>query len=111
MINGAAHMPTGDDVVRSGFDDWVGLLNHTGNDDMLKDPYNVWLEAFHVATLFERHGIMHAIQTQLQLVQPQDYDDRVMLSVEEVKQIQLRLLQQILQLIASKGLARRFDQQ
>lgn len=107
MINGA--IPTEQDVIKNGYNDWVELLNYTGNSDMLNDPYNVWLEAFHVATLFERHGIIHAIQTQLQLITPQEFDDVASMSIDDVKQVQLRMLQQILDLIASKGLSRTCD--
>lgn len=105
MINGATHTRS-PDVVETAYNDWVELLKHTGNADMLKDPYSIWLEAFHVATLFERHGMLHAIQTQIQLIQPEDFDGKVSISVEDAKQIQLRLLQSILGLIASKGLSR-----
>ena len=104
MINGAK--PQRHDVVKVGYDDWVELLEHTGNTDMLNDPYSVWLEAFHVATLVERHGMLHAIQTQVELVQPADHDMAVMMSVEDVKQLQIRLLQQVIEIIASKGLTR-----
>jgi len=37
--------------VREHFEDWIQLLKDTGNEDMLKDPFNIWLEAFHVATI------------------------------------------------------------
>ena len=40
--------------IKAAFDDWVELLEHTGNTDMLKDPYEVWLEAYHVATLLAK---------------------------------------------------------
>ena len=85
MINGAT--PRGDDLIKNGFDDWVELLEHTNNKDMLDEPYNVWLEAFHVGTLVERHGVLHAIQTQVELVQPSEHDVAVMMSVEDVKQL------------------------
>ena len=38
-------------VIKQEFDDWVALLERTGNEDLLTDPYNVWLEAFSVATI------------------------------------------------------------
>lgn len=104
MINGAT--PMEQDVIKNGYDDWVALLTYTGNRDMLNDPYAVWVEAFHVATLFERHGIIHAIQTQLELITPQEFDNVASMTIDEVKQVQLRMLQQVLDLIASKGLSR-----
>lgn len=38
-------------VIKQEFDDWVALLKKTGNEDLLKDPYNIWLEAWHVALM------------------------------------------------------------
>jgi hypothetical protein len=108
MINGA--IPRSNNIVKSGYDDWVELLEHTGNTEMLKDPYNVWEEAFHVGTMVERHGILHVIQTQVQLVQPAEHDYVAMMSVDDVKQIQIKLLQQVMELIASKGLIRQSSQ-
>lgn len=104
MINGAKMQ--GPDIVKNGFDDWVELLEHTGNKDLLDDPYSVWLEAFHVGTLLERHGVLHLLQTQVQLVTPFAGDGRVHMSVEDVKQVQISLLKQIIDLVASKGLQR-----
>lgn len=43
-----------DQQVKATYDDWVALLEHTGNTDMLKDPYAVWLEAFHAATMLAK---------------------------------------------------------
>lgn len=104
MINGAK--PRSNDIVKNGFDDWVELLEHTGNKDLLDDPYNVWLEAFHVATLVERHGILDLIQTQVQLAMPQEGDVAAIMSVDDVKQLQISLLKQVIELVASKGLRR-----
>ena len=106
MINGAEPHARSNDVVKVAYNDWVELLKHTGNADILDDAYNVWLEAFNVATLFERHGILHAIQTQIQLVRPEEFDDLVSISVDDAKQIQIKLLQSIMGLIAAKGLSR-----
>jgi len=33
------------------FDDWVALLKRTNNEDLLKDPYNIWLEAWCLAKM------------------------------------------------------------
>ena len=38
-------------IIKEEFDDWMALLKRTGNEDLLKDPYNVWLEAWHVANM------------------------------------------------------------
>lgn len=101
MINGAK--PQSTDIVKSGFDDWVALLEQTGNKDLLDDPYNVWIEAFHVATLLERHGVLHLIQTQVQLAEPHEGDIAAVMSVTDVKQLQINLLKQVMELVAAKG--------
>jgi hypothetical protein len=44
-----------DQQVKAAYDDWIALLEHTGNTDMLKDPYAIWLEAYHVATMLAKH--------------------------------------------------------
>jgi hypothetical protein len=33
------------------FEDWVALLKRTGNEDMLNDPYNIWLEGWSSALI------------------------------------------------------------
>lgn len=38
-------------IAKEEFDDWMALLKRTGNEDLLKDPYNIWLEAWHVANM------------------------------------------------------------
>ena len=100
MING--HKPEQDDIVTTGYKDWVALLNQTGNSDLLKDPFNVWIEAFHVGTMLERVGVAHAIQTQVQLITPEDGDVAVFMTVDEVKQVQINLLKQILEIVERK---------
>lgn len=100
MING--HTPEKDDIVASGYKDWVALLNQTGNQDLLKDPFNVWIEAFHVGTMLERVGVSHAIQTQVQLITPEDSDAAAFMSIDEVKQVQINLLKQILEIVERK---------
>jgi hypothetical protein len=32
------------------YKDWLALLKRTDNEDLLKDPYNVWIEAWSLAT-------------------------------------------------------------
>jgi hypothetical protein len=94
------------DLVKQGYEDWVELLKHTGKTEMLNNPYDVWIEAFHVGTLVERIGCMHAIQTQVQVAMAEDFDDDATMSVTDVKQIQLSLIKQVLKIIESKGLTR-----
>ena len=38
-------------IIKEEFDDWIALLKKTGNEDLLKDPFNIWLEAWHVALM------------------------------------------------------------
>lgn len=33
------------------FKDWMALLKRTGNEDLLSDPYNIWIEAWSLALL------------------------------------------------------------
>ena len=37
--------------IKQEYDDWVALLKGTNNEDMLKDPFAIWVEAWHVATM------------------------------------------------------------
>ena len=50
-------------MIENGYKDWIDLLEHTNNKDLLNDPYNVWLEAFTTGTLLERVGVVHVINT------------------------------------------------
>ena len=36
---------------REEFDKWVDLLKKTNNEDMLKDPYDIWIEAWSLALM------------------------------------------------------------
>jgi hypothetical protein len=94
------------DLVKQGYDDWVELLTQTNHLELLSNPYDVWIEAFHVGTVLERVGCMHAIQTQVQLAMAEDFDDDATMSVTDIKQIQLSLIKQVLKIIESKGLSR-----
>jgi len=40
-----------EDQIKQEYHDWMSLLLKTKNMDLLRDPYNVWLEAWHVATI------------------------------------------------------------
>jgi hypothetical protein len=94
------------DMVKLSYDDWVELLTHTNHLELLTNPYDVWIEAFHVGTMLERVGCMHAIQTQVQIAMAEDFDDDATMSVTDIKQIQLSLIKQVLKIIESKGLSR-----
>lgn len=94
------------DIVKQGYDDWVDLLTRTNHLELLSNPYDVWIEAFHVGTMLERVGCMHALQTQIKLATPEEFDDKATMSVEDIKQLQINLLKQALQIIESKGLTR-----
>jgi hypothetical protein len=39
------------DSMEQEYKDWIALLDRTGNNDLLKDPYNVWVEAWSLALL------------------------------------------------------------
>ena len=49
------------DAIKNGYHDWLELLKRTNNMSLLTDPYNVWLEAFMTATLYERIGVVHML--------------------------------------------------
>jgi hypothetical protein len=36
------------------YENWLALLKRTNNEDLLEDPYNIWIEAFTVATLLSK---------------------------------------------------------
>jgi len=37
--------------IRQSYEEWLKLLEETGNKDLLDDHFNVWLEAWHVASV------------------------------------------------------------
>ena len=41
-------------IIRKEFDEWMELLRVTGNEDLLKDPYNIWLEAWSIAEFLRK---------------------------------------------------------
>lgn len=49
------------DAIKNGYTDWLELLKRTNSMSLLVDPYNIWLEAFTTATLFERLGVLHVL--------------------------------------------------
>jgi hypothetical protein len=40
-----------EDQMKQEYHDWVALLNKTDNRDLLRDPYSIWTEAWHVAMM------------------------------------------------------------
>ncbi len=40
-----------EDKIKQEYHEWMSLLIKTKNTDLLRDPYNTWVEAWHVATL------------------------------------------------------------
>lgn len=44
---------TEEEKIRDAFEEWMKLLKNTKNTDLLQDPYNIWLEAWHVARATE----------------------------------------------------------
>ena len=44
------------DRMKQEYDDWVALLRRTNNEDMLKDPYSIWVEAWSLATMVAKES-------------------------------------------------------
>ena len=87
------------DMVELSYKDWVDLLTRTNHLELLSNPYDVWIEAFHVGSTLERRNCAHQIRTNLNLVVPEDFDDTVTMTVEEVKQLQIGLLKKVLEIL------------
>ena len=43
-----------EDQIKQEYQDWVALLNKTDNRDLLRDPYSVWTESWHVAMMVSK---------------------------------------------------------
>ena len=86
-------------MVDLSYKDWVDLLTRTNHLELLSNPYDVWIEAFHVGSTLERRNCAHQIRTNLNLVVPEDFDDAVTMTVEEVKQLQIGLLKKVLEIL------------
>ena len=87
------------DMVKMSFDDWVDLLTHTNHLELLSNPYDVWIEAFHVGSTLERRNCAHQIRTSMGLVSSEDFDDATTMSVTDVKQMQIGLLKKVLEIL------------
>ena len=87
------------DMVKMSFDDWVDLLTHTNHLELLSNPYDVWIEAFHVGSILERRNCAYQIRTSMGLVSSEDFDDDTTMSVTDVKQMQIGLLKKVLEIL------------
>ena len=87
------------DMVKLSYDDWVDLLTRTNHLELLSNPYDVWIEAFHVGSVLERRNCAHQIRTSLGLVSSEDFDDDTTMSVADVKQSQLGLIKKALEIL------------
>ena len=87
------------DMVKMSFDDWVELLTHTNHLELLSNPYDVWIEAFHVGSTLERRNCAHQIRTSMGLVSSEDFDDDTTMSVTDIKQLQMSLLKKVLEIL------------
>ena len=73
------------DMVKMSFDDWVELLTYTNHLELLSNPYDVWIEAFHMGSTLERRNCAHQIRTNLGLITSEDFDDDTTMSVTDIK--------------------------
>jgi len=87
------------DMVKISFDDWVDLLTHTNHLELLSNPYDVWIEAFHVGSILERRNCAHQIRTSLGLISAEDFDDDTTMSVTDIKQMQIGLIKKVLEIL------------
>ena len=87
------------DMVKLSYEDWVDLLTHTNHLELLSNPYDVWIEAFHTGGILERKNCAHQIRTSLTLVSSEDFDDDTTMSVTDVKQMQIGLLKKVLEIL------------
>ena len=87
------------DMVKMSFDDWVELLTYTNHLELLSNPYDVWIEAFHVGSILERRNCAHQIRTGIELAFSEDFDDDTTMSVTDIKQLQMSLLKKVLEIL------------
>jgi hypothetical protein len=43
------------DQCKKEFDEWVALLKELKREELLLDPYTIWLEAWHVANMVKKN--------------------------------------------------------
>jgi hypothetical protein len=87
------------DMVKLSYDDWVDLLTRTNHLELLSNPYDVWIEAFHVGSTLERRNCAHQIRASLGLISSEDFDDDTTMSVADVKQLQIGLIKKVLEIL------------
>ena len=88
-----------EDTVKKTYDEWVKLLMHTDNENMLANSYDVWIEAFHTGSILTKTKCAQAIMTELQLGMSEDFDDDTSLSITDVKQLQASMLKKVVEII------------
>jgi len=91
------------DMVKLSYNDWVDLLTRTNHLELLSNPYDVWIEAFHVGSTLERRNCAHQIRTSLALISSEDFDDDTTMSVADVKQLQIGLIKKVLEILEPTG--------
>jgi len=81
------------------FEEWLNLLSQTNNMDLLDSPINVWVEAYQVGAIFERHRILVALQTVLQPPRlPEEFKGDISgmeQMVERIRKIVLSVIHQV----------------
>ena len=88
-----------EDTVKKTYDEWVKLLMHTDNENMLANSSDVWIEAFHTGSILTKTKCAQAIMTELQLGMSEDFDDDTSLSITDVKQLQASMLKKVVEII------------
>lgn len=88
-----------EDTTKKTYDEWVELLKHTGNEAILTNSYDVWIEAFHTGSILTKTKCVQAIVTELQLGMSEDFDDDASIYVTEVKQLQASMLKKVVEII------------
>ena len=88
-----------EDTVKKTYDEWVKLLMHTDNENMLANSYDVWIEAFHTGSILTKTKCAQAIMTELQLGMSEEFDDNASIYVTEVKQLQASMLKKVVEII------------
>ena len=90
---------TAEQQVMHHFEEWLDLLSQTDHMDLLEDPVNVWVEAYHVGAIFEQHRISIALQTVLQSPKlPEGFEGDISATeqiVERIRKIVLSVIHQV----------------
>lgn len=80
------------DIIANGYQDWIRCLEYLDKkDEILSNPFNVWVEAFETGTMIERLGVVHLIHQMMR----------------EAKNIdEQNMLQGVIDRVQSKGMSR-----